>query len=67
MVQSGESEALKATVHGTLLALAAVCAVYNGLAWRVRRERHLARNAAFYGALVGYELVKVRHHLKGRV
>lgn len=62
----GTSEATKGAVHGALFTLATLCAVYNGCAWLLRREPHLARNAAIYGALMAYEVVNVRHHCRRR-
>jgi hypothetical protein len=58
----GESEGVKYAVHGGLFALAAVCAGYNVIAWALRGETHLARNAAIYAALSALELAQMEHH-----
>lgn len=63
VLQSGNSERMKAAVHGVTLASVAICSAYNIAAWLVRRERHLAINALFYSAAVALEIVHVRHHL----
>lgn len=63
LLNSGEHETLKGSVHAALGLLAGVCAAYNVLAWAKRRETHLAVNAAIYGALVALECRKVAHHL----
>ena len=64
LTATGEWEPLKAGVHGLLLAVAAVCAVYNVSAWSWRRERHLAVNVGVYGGLVGFEVYQVWRHLQ---
>lgn len=56
------SNGTKGAVHGAVLTLAALCAIYNACAWGKRRERHLAVNAVVYGALVAFEVRNVRHH-----
>ena len=58
----GKAEPLKLAVHGGLFALAAVCAGYNLVAWALRGDRHLARNAAIYGALSALELSQMERH-----
>jgi hypothetical protein len=63
VLQSGNSERVKAAVHGVALASVAVCGAYNIAAWLVRRERHLAINALFYSAAIAVEIAHVRHHL----
>lgn len=62
--ESGKGEAVKAGVHGALGLIAGACLVYNVSAWLYRRKLHLARNVVIYGAIVGLELVQVRHHLR---
>jgi hypothetical protein len=62
ILRSGEREALKGTVHGIALGLAAFIGTYNVSAWLQRRERHLAVNTIVYAALVLFELRHVRHH-----
>ena len=66
VLNCGNSERLKAAVHGVALVTAAVCGGYNIAAWLVRRERHLAINGLFYSAAVMWEIVHVRHHLAAR-
>ena len=58
----GEHEGLKYAVHGGLFALASVCAGYNVIAWTLRGDRHLARNAAIYSALAALELAQMETH-----
>lgn len=67
MLQAGESEGLKAGVHATVCGMALVCAGYNGLAWLARPQgprRHLAVNFVVYSLLAGWELFRVRDHLR---
>lgn len=63
MLDSGQCEPLKAAVHGVVLVLAGVCALYNTAAWIKRRERHLAINAVIYTSTVWLERCHVKHHL----
>lgn len=63
VLQSGNSEPLKAAVHGLALGTAALCGAYNLAAWLVRRQKHLAINAVMYGAVVIWEFTHVRHHV----
>jgi hypothetical protein len=63
----GRYEVLKASVHGTALGVAAVCAAYNLSAWLVRRQRHSWINAVLYGTLIAWEVHQVRHHLNCRI
>lgn len=60
----GHHEGVKAAVHGALLGLAAVCLLYNSVAWIRRRERHLLINTLLYGGLVGLEVKQVSRHLR---
>ena len=64
VLQCGECEPLKAGVHGSALALAAVMGLYNAAAWLRRRDTHLAVNAVLYVALVAWEQKHVAHHLR---
>ena len=64
VLQCGECEPLKAGVHGSALALAAVMGLYNAAAWLRRRDAHLAVNAVLYAALVAWEQKHVAHHLR---
>lgn len=63
VLQSGNSEPLKAAVHGLALGTAALCGAYNLAAWLMRRQKHLAINAVLYSAVVVWEFTHVRHHL----
>ena len=63
----GRYEVFKASVHGTVLGLAAVCAAYNFAAWLARGQRHSWVNAAMYGTLTAWEYHHVRHHLNCRI
>lgn len=60
----GNAESTKGAVHGALGTLAILCAVYNGISWWSRREKHLAVNAIVYTGLVLYEIRTVTHHCK---
>jgi hypothetical protein len=66
ILRVGYCEPLKAAVHGLLLATAGVCVAYNGAAWIMRRERHLAVNTVLYFLVVGWEHRHVRQHLTCR-
>jgi hypothetical protein len=59
---SGCYEGFKGGVHATLGALAVACLTYNGIAFAIRREKHLRRNVVLYGSLALIELVQVRRH-----
>ena len=63
LLQCGNCEPLKASIHGAVLALAALCAAYNAAAWLKRRQRHLAINACLYATTVFWERFQVAHHL----
>jgi len=63
---NGRCEGLKASVHGAVMAMATVCALYNAAAWLKRRQMHSAVNAGLYAALVGWELHHVLHHIECR-
>jgi hypothetical protein len=63
ILQCGNCEPLKASVHGAVLGLSALCAAYNFAAWLTRHQMHLAINTLLYGALVAWEAVHVRHHV----
>jgi hypothetical protein len=63
----GRYEVLKASVHGTALGVATVCALYNFAAWVARRQHHSWINAALYGTLIAWEVHHVRHHLNCQV
>jgi hypothetical protein len=64
VLQCGECEPLKATVHGSALALSVLMGLYNAAAWLKRRDAHLAVNAIFYTALAAWEQKHVAHHLR---
>src|SRR5262245_14933544 len=63
VLQCGSYEPLKASVHGTALALFAVMGLYNAAAWLSRREQHLAVNAVLYSALMAWEQQQFARHL----
>lgn len=63
ILQCGNCEPLKASVHGAALALAALCAAYNLAAWLTRHQTHLAVNTLLYSAMVAWEATHVRHHV----
>jgi len=63
ILQSGNCEPLKASVHAVALGTAALCAAYNLAAWLTRRQTHLAVNTLLYTAVVVWEAQHVRHHL----
>jgi hypothetical protein len=63
ILQCGNSERLKTSVHAATLALTALCGLYNAAAWLKRRETHLAVNAVLYAALTVWEREHVAHHL----
>ena len=62
MFYPGENEGVKFAVHGGLFALAAVAAGYNLVAYVLRGDTHLARNAAIYTALSALELAQMERH-----
>ena len=64
MLDHGEDEKLKAFVHVGLGMLAALCAIYNTLAYLQRRERHLGVNAVVYTSMVVLEAVQVQRHVR---
>jgi hypothetical protein len=64
VLQCGECEPLKASVHGSALALSVVMGLYNAAAWLKRRDAHLAVNAVLYVALAAWEQKHVTHHLR---
>lgn len=63
VLHNGKYEALKACVHGVMLGTVGLCAAYNFAAWLVRRQRHLAINAAIYSLAVVWEFKHVQRHL----
>lgn len=63
ILQCGQCERLKTSVHAATLALTALCGLYNAAAWLKRREVHLALNAVLYAALTAWEREHVVHHL----
>ena len=64
LLQCGECEPLKAGVHASALALAAVMGLYNAAAWVSRRDPHLAVNALLYTMLAAWEQKHVAHHVR---
>jgi hypothetical protein len=63
ILKCGNCEPLKASVHGAVLGLAALCAAYNLAAWLTRQQKHLAVNTLLYSAVVAWETNHVKHHL----
>jgi hypothetical protein len=63
ILQCGNCEPLKASVHGAVMGLAALCAAYNLAAWLTRQQKHLAVNTLLYSGVVAWEATHVRHHL----
>ena len=64
LTDPGTHELVKASVHGALWGLAAICTGYNGLAFYRRGETHLAVNTVFYTAVLAWEVKKILHHLR---
>jgi hypothetical protein len=64
VLQCGEAEYFKATVHLGLFGLAIAAGLYNLMAWTQRREGHLLKNVGVYSALVVYEAAQIRRHLQ---
>ena len=64
VLQCGECEPLKAGVHASALALAAVMGLYNAAAWVSRRDPHLAVNTLLYTILAAWEQKHVAHHVR---
>lgn len=62
ILDRGDHEAVKGSVHAALGLLAGLCLAYNACAWIRRGERHLAVNIAVYGALARWEWQIVRRH-----
>lgn len=60
----GEFEKTKASVHGLIGALAAVCAAYSLAAFTMRPKRHLVINAILYSTIVVLEIGHVKCHLR---
>jgi hypothetical protein len=60
---SGEREGVKGSVHGVACLIASVMAVYNAVAWCLRREAHLGVNTVVYTLAVGWEVKQTMHHL----
>jgi hypothetical protein len=63
ILQCGNCEPLKASVHGVAMGTAALCAAYNFAAWLARRQTHLAVNTILYSMMVAWEATHVRHHV----
>jgi hypothetical protein len=62
ILESGSHEALKGGVHRAMQIGAGLCALYNGAAWLVRREPHLALNTLLYVLLYKVEEAHCEHH-----
>jgi transposase-like protein len=63
VLESGNCEELKLSVHATALGLAVVMGAYNVAAWMRRRQTHLAVNSVMYVALAAWEQQHVAHHM----
>lgn len=63
ILQCGNCEPLKASVHAIAMGTAALCAAYNLAAWLTRRQMHLGVNTILYTAVVLWEVQHVKHHL----
>ena len=63
ILQCGNCEPLKASIHGIVMGTAALCAAYNFAAWLTRHQTHLAVNTLLYSALVAWEAIHVKHHV----
>jgi hypothetical protein len=63
VLDSGNCEELKLTVHAMALGLALVMGAYNVAAWMRRGQAHLAVNSVMYVALAAWEQQHVAHHL----
>src|SRR5262245_53158936 len=61
---SGENEGVKGGVHGAACLMAGAMALYNAVAWCLRRESHLAVNAVVYTLAVGWEVKQTMHHVQ---
>lgn len=62
----GRAEGLKTAVHATAGTVATLCALYNSIAWCLRRESHLLHNAMFYAACACFEHYQVQRHREAR-
>ena len=60
----GQFEVLKGAFHGALWTLAVICGAYNYIAWRHRREPHLAVNVAAYVGVVLFESHHIASHAR---
>ena len=58
----GNAERVKYAWHAGLFVLAAGATAYNLVAWAMRGDRHLARNAAIYATLSALELAQMETH-----
>lgn len=59
---AGNGERAKAACHTAMLGLAATFTLYNGVAWLLRKEPHLARNAVIYAGLTALEMIQIARH-----
>ena len=62
-IDRGESESVKAAVHGSLMTLTTLCLIYNIAACLKRPAVHLLLNIGVYSTLLGFEVYQVRTHL----
>jgi hypothetical protein len=63
VLESGNCEELKLSVHAAALGLTVVMGAYNIAAWMKRRQAHLAVNSVIYVALAAWEYQHVAHHM----
>jgi hypothetical protein len=61
---SGESEAIKGSVHGAACVIVAAMAAYNIAAWHFRHQTHLGVNAVVYSLAVVWEMKQTVRHLR---
>lgn len=60
-----EAQGVKGAIHGVVFTLAALCGVYNSVAFYCRHDRHLLVNAVVYLGLMGFEVFNVHRHCRG--
>lgn len=63
---SGNAERVKGGVHAASGLILGLMALYNGVAWCYRRERHLGWNTALYTAAFAWEMRQTHRHLVRR-
>ena len=63
---SGKAERVKGGVHAASGAILGLMALYNGVAWCYRRERHLGWNTILYTVGFAFEMRQTHRHLVRR-